>query len=492
MKRKFLTNLGFLVFLNLLIKTIYVFRIDVVVQNTVGAKIYGSYFSLFNTVVIFQILLDLGIENFIRREIAQHPTKVDFYLSNILIIKIFLAIPFLIICFLLAFFMGIHKSEVPLLLIILFNQFLASMILYLRANLGGLQLFKTESIISVLDRTVMILVVGYLLLNPSTHSSFKIIWFVLAQTFSYILVLIVCLYIIIRRIEHFRIKIRPREILPVLQKLRPFATLVLLMAIYYRGDSMMLRILLPDGEEQSGIYAHGFRILDYMSNYASLFPLLLLPMFSRSIVLKEKIGGLLELSVLLLTVPSITVIIPAVIYRNELFAMLFNEHIVISANVFAILIFSYLGMCISYTFGALLTANGNLRQLNLMALGAVIISLTLNIILVPKYKVIGSAIANASAQVFTIIIQLILAKRIFTLKVNYNTILRLVLFTGFTIGAGLLIRRTPLDWVLGSICIFLFGLSVAMLSGLISIRGMINIIREERITTLEEPEILSD
>ena len=356
------------------------------------------------------------------------------------------------------------------------------MIMYLRANLGGLQLFKTESIISVLDRTVMILIVGYLLLNPTTNASFKIIWFVLAQTFSYALVLVICFYIIIRRIKHFRIKIKPREIIPVVQKLLPFATLNLLMAIYIRIDTPMLRILLPDGKEQSGIYAHGFRILEYMSNYALLFPILLLPMFSRSIALKEKVGGLLELSFLLLIVPSLTVVIPAFFYRNELFAMLYTGQILVSSKVFAILIISYLGMCTSYTFGALLTANGNLRQLNLMALGAVLISLTLNFVLVPKYKVIGAAIANASAQVFTIIIQLILAKRIFVLKINYRIILRLFLFIGIIFGAGLLMRRTQLDWILATICIFLFGSAVAIVSGLVSIRGMVNIIREERIT----------
>ena len=200
MKGKFLTNLGFFLFLNLIIKPIYVFGIDRYVQNTVGPEAYGSFFSLFNAAIIFQILLDLGIENFIRREIAQYPTKVNFYLSNILFIKTILAIPYLLICFALAYFTGIHHSEIPLLLLILLNQFLASMILYLRANLGGLQLFKTESLISVLDRTIMILVVGYLLLNPVTHENFKIIWFVLAQTFSYAVVLIISLIIIIKRI----------------------------------------------------------------------------------------------------------------------------------------------------------------------------------------------------------------------------------------------------------------------------------------------------
>ena len=46
MKRKFITNLALLLFLNLLIKPIYAFGIDVGVQNAVGARDYGNYFIL--------------------------------------------------------------------------------------------------------------------------------------------------------------------------------------------------------------------------------------------------------------------------------------------------------------------------------------------------------------------------------------------------------------------------------------------------------------
>ena len=44
MQKKFLTNLVFLLFLNLLIKVFWVIFIDVKVQNIVGAGDYGFYF----------------------------------------------------------------------------------------------------------------------------------------------------------------------------------------------------------------------------------------------------------------------------------------------------------------------------------------------------------------------------------------------------------------------------------------------------------------
>jgi O-antigen/teichoic acid export membrane protein len=69
------------------------------VQNRVGVQVYGDYFNMFNIALIFQILLDLGIENFIRREIAQYPQLVSKYLSNIFLLKCFLGVIYFLICF---------------------------------------------------------------------------------------------------------------------------------------------------------------------------------------------------------------------------------------------------------------------------------------------------------------------------------------------------------------------------------------------------------
>lgn len=48
MKKKFVTNLAFLIGVNLLIKPFWIFGIDRTVQNSVGAVDYGIYYALFN------------------------------------------------------------------------------------------------------------------------------------------------------------------------------------------------------------------------------------------------------------------------------------------------------------------------------------------------------------------------------------------------------------------------------------------------------------
>ncbi len=479
MKKKFITNLGLFLLLNLIIKPVYVFGIDRVVQNKVGVASFGTYFSLFSIAIIFQIFLDLGIESFIRREISRYPEKAAGFLTSIGVLKLLLFFPYVAICFVLAWLSGIEKSAYTLLILVMFNQFLASFILYLRSNLGGYQLFKTESFISVLDRTLMILIVGTLLLHPVTSGNFKIEWFVLAQTFAYLVTLFAGLALVLRNTEKIRPEFRLATFLPVLRQLKPYALLVLLQAIYYRIEPVWLHSLLPDGDVQTGIYAHSFRLLDFMSNYALLFPILLLPIFSKTLHQKESVDGLLRLSVILLIVPSLAVLTPAILYREVLFGLLYPTHVTVSANAFAILTISYLGMCVSYTFGALLTANGNLKQLNRMAALAVLVSTLLNLLLIPKYKVMGAVAANAAVQLLTLFIHIGLVSRIFRIRPNLNLIVRLLFYMLFLVGFAVLIKRLDLSLLPGSVTMIIASLLFAMAINLLSPRDIYRIIRSE-------------
>ena len=53
MQRKFLTNLLFLIFVNVLIKPFYIFGIDRTVQVTVGTADYGLYAVLYNFSILY-------------------------------------------------------------------------------------------------------------------------------------------------------------------------------------------------------------------------------------------------------------------------------------------------------------------------------------------------------------------------------------------------------------------------------------------------------
>ena len=480
MKRKFVTNLALLLFLNLLIKPVYAFGIDVGVQNTVGAANYGSYYILLNFSLIFQILLDLGIENFSRREIARHSHLLTKYFSNILPLKFILGAFYFLFCSLVGYFMGWQLNDFKLLLVLLFNQFLASFILYFRANLGGLHLFAADSIISVIDRFIVILICGFLLLDPVTRVGFRIEWLVYAQTLAYLAGAIISFSIVLAKAGKVRFRLNFRYYLSFLRRSLPYALLILLMATYLRIDTVLLGKLLENGKEQAGIYAQSFRIIEILSNYGYLFTLILLPVFSRMIKLGESVEQLTRLSFTLLFVPAIIIAFGCLSYRTEIIGILYNEHVQQSSKVFGIQIFSFLGMCTTYIFGTLLTANGSMKQLNTMATAAVILNISLNIVLIREFGVIGAAIANMATQLFTSVYQVVLASRIFRFKADYVLISRLLVFTLVIALSGFIFREIPVSWYYSFGFFLLFAGVISLLTGLLNINTIFGFARSFR------------
>lgn len=416
-----------MVSLNLLIKPFWIFGIDMTVQNTVGSSEYGFYFALFNFSLLFNIFLDLGITNFNNRNIARHNQLLSKHFSNIIGLKFLLGFLYILIILIGAFLIDYNERQIKFLLVLAGNQFLLSLIMYMRSNISGLQLFKTDSILSVLDRLLMIIIVGFLLLN--FRKSFKIEWLIYSQSASYIFTSLVAFFIIKAKSIGLKFSFKLHFFLVILRKSYPYALLILLMTSYTRIDSIMIERLLPDGDTQAGIYAHGYRILDASSQFALLFATLLLPMFAKMLINKENISKLVKVSFLLLVIPAVIISVNFSFFKNDIIYVLYNDHIEESAKVFEILILGFIPISVSYIFGTLLTANGNLKELNIMAGTGVLLNLILNFILIPYFKSFGAALASLITQFITAIIQVLIARNIFKFKFRIKLLLSIMFFS---------------------------------------------------------------
>ncbi len=477
MKKKFITNLALLLVLNLLIKPFWIFGIDRTVQNIVGAGNYGFYISLFNFSLLLNVLLDLGITNYNNRHISQHKQTLSKYLSNIVVLKFILAIVYAVISFSIALLIGYNQHQLYLLIFLVFNQFLISFALYLRSNISGLQLFKTDSLLSVLDKTLMIVLCSALLWGNFTESEFKIEWFVYVQTISYLITTAIIFFIVLKKSEFLRLKLDFTYLRAIIRQSYPFAILVLLMSVYNWSGMVILERIVDNGQEQAGIYAQGNRLLDAVSMFGYLFAALLLPMFSKMIKDKENITQLLQLSTLLLIVPAIIIAVGSLYYRSEIMSLLYHELHSSSAVIFAILMFSFIWIGFTYIFGSLLTANGSLRALNIMAGAGVILNVSLNIILIPRYQALGMAVSTLVTQMFTAIYQIVLASLKFKLKVNITLIVKLVLFSLTVFVIIYFSKLLPMPWAFNLIVAVSASFLLAIALKLISPKTIYNIFK---------------
>jgi len=479
LKRKFITNLALLLLLNFLVKPFWVLGIDRTVQNVVGAETYGFYFSLFSFSLLLNMILDIGITNFNSRNIARNQHLLSKLLSNIVPFKFLLAIIYFAVSIITAWVLGYSAAQMKMLLLLIFNQFISSFILYFRSNLSGLHLFKTDSILSVLDRFLMILICGILLWGGVTRKAFRIEWFVFAQTAAYLLTALIAFGINLAKADFFKPRFDLHSFLEVLKQSYPFALLSLFMVFYYRVDGVMLERLLPDGKFQAGMYAQGYRILDAAAMVGFLFAGLLLPIFSRMIKKRENVESLTQISFLLLIVPTAIASFVCIFYKAEIMDLLYKSHVDASADILAILMIGYAGISTSYIFGTLLTANGNLKEMNRLAGISVVVNVVLNFALIPKYFALGSAIASMITQLLTALAHVMVASRKLSFSFNGRLIVRLVIFFAVFVPLGLLLKNLPFPWYIGALLLILSGLLISMILRLFSPGSLHQIIRSE-------------
>lgn len=490
MQRKFLTNLGLLLFLNLLIKPAWIFGIDLTVQRTVGVVDYGFYSVVLNLSFLFNILLDLGITNFNNRNIAQNNQLLTKHFSGLLVMKLLLGIVYVIILFVAAFVLRYNAAQLTLLLWLALNQFLLSFILYLRSNISGFLMFRTDSFLSVFDRLLMILICGLLLWGHANDGTFRIEWFVYSQTTAYGITALTAFFIVVKKANFRKLNWNWPFFLMIIKQSAPFALLVLLMASYNRLDPVMLELLLPEkaGNEQAGIYASGFRLLDAANMFAYLFAVLLIPIFSRMLKDKQKVDQMVKLSGTLIISLASMVSIGLCFYSREVISLLYDSHIEESTTVFRLLIPGFIAVSAVNIFGTLLTANGNFTQLNLIALTGLLINLLLNFLLIPVYLAAGSAVASLVTQFSMAFLQIIMVQRVFRFNVNYRYLGTLALFftsifllnwffKQFSIALPFL--SPELGWLAGFILALLLSALLAVLLRLWNVTQFLSIIRND-------------
>ena len=154
-----------------------------------------------------------------------------------------------------------------------------------------------------------------------------------------------------------------------------------------------------------------------------------------------------------------------------------NHGVTDSSVEFSILMLCFTAVSTTYIFGTLLTANGNLKQLNSMALIGICINLILNFILIPHYKAMGSAISSLITQFFTAGIQFYFAFKIFKFKVNVRLIIALLVFITGIIVFNILSRSFTANWMINFAIMCVFCGAWAFVSGLLNLKSIFRFVK---------------
>ena len=483
MQNRFIKNIILLLFLNLLVKPFWYFGIDLEVQNRLGDALYGQYLSIFNFSYLFYILLDLGITNFNSRNIASDNKMLSKHFGGLAEIKLLLGLCYAILVFAIGYLNGFREGfQLKMLFWCALNQILLSFVLFLRSNMQGLLLFKADSFLSVFDRLLAILLMALVLWSGwFSLGHFNVVWFLQVQTIAYLSTIALALFLVLKHVDHLNFRINFKFFKEILAQSLPFALLVLLMSIYSRIEPFLLERLLDDQGVQAGIYGRAYRLFDAGNNISNLFAVMLLPMFTATLKNKLELQNLVKTSFNVMVAMTGIVLIMCVCYSHEIMQLVtriaegeteaaYQLRVGQYAKVFPILMGSFFCLSTTYVFGTLLTANGSLKQLNLVAAAGVVINILLNLIVIPRFQAQGAACTSLCVQTVTALAQYLICERIFKLKLGWRYWMHLAVFLGRVVICTWLTKMIQVNWLVSFVICFAINVGLIFLTRLLNLK----------------------
>ncbi|HTA83683.1 MAG TPA: oligosaccharide flippase family protein [Bacteroidia bacterium] len=478
MKKSFLTNLIIVLGLNLSIKPFFIFAVDRQVQNIVGTQEYGVYFGLLSFSFLFNVILDLGITSFNNRNIAQNTHLLSKHFSRMIVLKLTLAVIYLTVCTIVGLASGYDMRRMKLLLILCFMQFLISFIAYLRSNISGMHLFKTDSMISAMDRMIAIAICAPFLWFHFFAKPIDIMDYVYIQLGAYGLTATIAFLIVVRKAGFISFEWNRTFSLMILKQSFPFALLAMIMSFYNRVDGFLLERLVHDNGAQDGIYAQAFRLLDATNMIAVLAAGLLLPIFARMLKFNESVESMVKVAYTLLFAAAVVIAGSCYFYSGDIMKMLYKNDVQETSIIFSILMCCFMGSATQYVFGTLLTANGNLKYMNIIAASGMFLNIVFNFIMIPRYHAIGAACVSLATQLFVPAVQIMVIQRVFKFKSLGKLFLTLGIFAIGVIIIGYFSHRLPLDWRVSFVLMAGASGILAFAVGLLNVKGLLSVLKK--------------
>ncbi len=468
MKKLFLSNIFLILALNLIAKPLYVFGIDVQVQNIVGPESYGIYFALFNFCYLFQILLDPGLQNLNTQSLSGDKTLFQKQFPQILFTKTILAIGFFLLILLFAFLIGYPKEYYYYIILIIVLQVLISFLLFLRSNISSLGMFRKDVYLSALDKVLLVVGLGYIIWFSPFKDALTIAHFIQAQILSVLFTILIAASILYQKTARLDFRFSFSGTKGLLKKALPFGLVFLLMTLYTRMDGVMLERLLDDGGLEAGIYAAAFKMYDAANMIGFLFATLLLPMFSSMGKKRFELSELTTQALQILMAIVIPLVCLVFLYADDIMPFLFHDATSYYAAVMRVLILAFFCVALSYIFGTLVTSTGQLRKMNMLFLLGIGLNWILNLMLIPEYKALGAAYTTLATQAFVIVGQIILAFQLTKINIPVHILLKIVFVLCLTaFFSYYLMHSMTVHWLVKLVVSGIISLGLSFLVGLL-------------------------
>ncbi|MDP3997227.1 MAG: oligosaccharide flippase family protein [bacterium] len=367
------------------------------ITRFLGATSYGSYILLFSFGAIIQLLADFGLYLTLTKEIARNPSA-NKIISSAISLRLFLLI--------LAFFLGaIATVFIPALSGLLYVFIFAGIGLVFQSLsqlLMGVFQYRGEIWRAVagdlLGRTVQIAAIFWVGQAHASVTAMVVIFsagagaafighqFLLPAGFSW----------------------RPRVDWPAWKQLLsaswPLGAMLLLNAVYFRVDTIILSFFRP--AQEVGWYGLAYRIIESALFFPAMFGGLLLPRLSEALSKRNRpqaAGFITEGFRLLFVVAALAVTVLLAVSPG-IINLISGRQYAAAAPLLAILSLALAFMFIGNLFGFSLVALNKQSVLLKLYLGLIFFNLVTNLMFIPRWGAAAAAWTTVGTEILSVVI----------------------------------------------------------------------------------------
>lgn len=426
--------------LALILQKIISFTYFTLLARYVGPASLGKYYFAISFTTIFAIFIDLGFANVLIREVAKSSERAQKWLSNILALKIPLALLSLAVVFVLINVLHYDSLTRNLVYISCICMVLDSFTTTFFSVVRGFHNLKYESIASVIFQLI-VLTFGYGALLAGGGLVPAMFALALASTFNFTYSLAILKSKIKISFKLLYDKALTKEILKISW---PFAVYAIFQRLYTYFDSVLLSVLA--GDVEVGLYQVAFKIIFALQFLPMAFTASLYPaMSSYWQTNKEQLLISFERAMNYLIIISLPIIIGTIVLADKII-LLFSTGYSGALLPLQISIISLFFIFINFPIGSLLNACDKQRKNTLNMAVVTIASVILNLLLIPHFKAVGASLTVLATNILMFILGMYWVKKTIPYHSSKNIkIFAKVLFASLVMGTIIFFGKNYLN-----------------------------------------------
>lgn len=388
-----------------ILTSVFAFVWTILTARYLGPSDYGVFGTAVSFSTIFGVFATFGIFTYLVRAISTDFENEAKYLNNTLSLKIFLAVFYLAIIFLAAFFLGWNRYVIGFCMLFAFEYLIKTFHDVFFSSFQAHEKIKYQAITNII-----ITVLTFIFIIVVIVTDYGLLGIAFAYILANIIALIYAIYAIRKHIIKPKLAFDFAFYKVLLKAGIPFALTGLFYTIYYSIDIVMITQFASTYD--TGLYNSAYKLISVLTLFYSIYSSVIFPVMTKLFKdEKDLLHFSFVKSIKYLSLVTIPIAVFTSLYGYDLIGI-YGAEFIEAGGVLKVLIWTVCFLFVNGACSLILNASHEEYSVTKIYSIAAVFNVVLNLILIPKYSVYGASVATVLSEILILILELYMIKKI--------------------------------------------------------------------------------